>query len=63
MDQRKNLKKFRDTINRNVARANRQYEREHGSEPPKEVKEYHDFIMRDAERELDRRKNIKRGVK
>jgi hypothetical protein len=59
----RNLKRLRENIERNIERANRQYIREHGTEPPKKLKEYHEHIMRDAERERDRRENIKRGVK
>jgi len=54
-------KKLRENINRNIARANLQYQKIHGVEPPQKVKNYHEKMLRGAEVERERRENIKRG--
>ena len=56
-------KKLRSNIERNIANADRCWHEDHGTEPPKRVKEYHDKMFRKAEYERERRENIKRGVK
>ena len=56
-------KKLRDNIARNIERANRQYQRQHGTEPPQSVKDYHDKMIRGAEYTREREQNRKRGVK
>jgi hypothetical protein len=54
-------KKLRQNIERNIARANLQYKKIHGTEAPKRIRDYHEKMIRGAEVERERRENIKRG--
>jgi len=56
-------KKLRDNIERNIARANLQYKKIHGTEAPESVKKMHDKMIRGAEYQREREQNRKRGIK
>jgi len=47
-------KKLRENIERNIARANLQYKKIHGTEAPESIKKYHDKMFREAEYKRER---------
>ena len=54
--------KLRENIQRNAERSNRQWQREHKTEAPESVKNYHRQMLENAETARERAQNNKRGV-